>query len=219
MREAKKLPGFFISLEGPEGAGKSTQAELLAENLKKAGLQVILTKEPGEGNIGGQIRRLILDPENTELKPKAEAMLYAADRAQHVESLLLPALAAGKIVICDRYVDSNLAYQGYGRGMDLDFLLEINQMATEGLMPELTVFLDLAPEAGLKRALKRSGADRMEQEKLDFHQRLYQGYKELAAKNPERIAVIKADQSQEEIAGQIEKICWSALKQKGIIRE
>ena len=195
--------GFFLTLEGPEGAGKTTQAKLLFEWLQSRKLPVLLTREPGAGKIGAQIRRVILDPENQELTARTEAMLYAADRAQHVESLLLPALLAGKTVICDRYVDSNLAYQGYGRGLDLAFLRQINQMATGGLKPDLTILLDLPYELGLKRAAARSAADRLEQEKIDFHQRLCQGYRQLAAAEPERIKTVRADQSIEKIHAEI----------------
>lgn len=198
--------GFFITLEGAEGCGKSTQAQLLAKWLQDMGKQVYLTKEPGEGFIGGQIRRIILSPDNTTLAPVTEAILYAADRRQHVEEFLQPALDAGNIVICDRYVDSYLAYQGYGRGLDRRMLWDLNQLAAGDLQPDVTFLLDLPPaESFLRVASRGQQPDRMEQQAKEFHRRVYQGYLEIAAAEPRRIVVIPAQGTPMEVAGRIQQ--------------
>ncbi len=207
----------MLTLEGPEGAGKSTQIELLAAWLRGLGLPVLQTREPGEGPIGAKIRQLILDPASDGLLPRTEALLYAADRAQHVESCLRPALERGEIVLCDRYADSTLAYQGFGRGLDLDFLRQINRMATDGLSPDLTILLDLPVEIGLERAGARAAADRMEQEKIDFHRRLAAGFLRLAAAEPERFRVVDASQAVEAVQEAIRIEVRAALAARGLI--
>ena len=218
--------GLFITFEGPEGAGKSTQSAMLAEWLVHMGVPVVNTREPGDGKIGGQIRSIILNPENTEMTARAEAMLYAADRAQHVEKVLRPALAANCVIICDRYVDSHLAYQGYGRGLDLDFLRQVNAMATGGLMPDLTILLNLEAEVGLARVQRRQKfaegkpegqIDRLEQEKIDFHHRLCSGYKELAKAESNRIKVVDANRDINEIKYEIRQIVSGILLLRGFI--
>lgn len=227
-----KRQGLFITIEGPEGAGKSTQAAMLTEWLLHMGVTAVTTREPGEGKIGGQIRSVILNPENTEMTDRAEAFLYAADRAQHVEKMLKPTLAGGVVVICDRYVDSHLAYQGYGRGLDIEFLRRLNEMATGGLMPDLTILLQLDAEKGLERvrlrqqyaaggaAAEKSAAeniDRIEQEKLDFHHRLCQGYRELAAAEPNRIKIVDANRDINAIKYEIRQIVSGLLLVRGLI--
>lgn len=222
-----KKQGLFITIEGPEGAGKSTQAAMLAEWLLNMGVAAITTREPGEGKIGGQIRAVILNPENTEMADRAEAFLYAADRAQHVEKMLKPALAAGNVVVCDRYVDSHLAYQGYGRGLDINFLRQVNEMATGGLMPDLTILLQLRAETGLERVRLRQkyagGAadggniDRIEQEKLDFHHRLCEGYAKLAAAEPNRIHPVDANRDINAVKYEIRRIVSGLLLVRGFI--
>lgn len=209
------MRGLFITIEGPEGAGKTTQANLLGEWLQSQGIDVLYTREPGDGCIGNQIRQIILNPDNCALTSKAEAMLYAADRAQHVEQVLLPALAAGKVVLCDRYVDSHIAYQGYGRGLNLDFLKELNQMATGGLMPTLTLFLRLSPQEGLERVIKHRNKDRMELEEIEFHKRLSAGYDAIAAANTERFYIVDASKSIIEIREQIISAVGGILLQAG----
>lgn len=191
------MTGLFITLEGPEGAGKSTQMPLLCEWLEAQGHEVVCTRNPGGTQIGRQIRQILLDPENRALVPMAELMLYAADRAQHVQEVVRPALASGKVVICDRFSDSTLAYQGYGRGLDTTLLRALNEMATEGLRPDLTLLLDLASEAGLARVQRYRQTDRLEEEAIAFHHRLRDGYLALAAEEPERIVVIDALQEAE----------------------
>ncbi|MEB3330111.1 MAG: dTMP kinase [Candidatus Sericytochromatia bacterium] len=184
----------FITLEGPEGAGKSTQLPQLAKWLEVAGHAVVATKNPGGTPIGGQLREVLLKPANQDLNPLAELLLYAADRAQHVEELVRPALAQGSIVLCDRYTDSTLAYQGYGRGLDLALIAQLNTIATRGLRPDLTLLLDLPPAEGLARVRASRRVDRLEVEALAFHERLRAGYLELAAAEPRRFVVVDAAQ-------------------------
>jgi thymidylate kinase (EC 2.7.4.9) len=193
----------FITLEGGEGVGKTTQQALLAERLQREGYACVSTREPGGTALGEALRELLLhgDP----LTPLAELFLYAADRAEHVQKCILPALAAGQVVVCDRFTDSTLAYQGYGRGLDLEKIRQLNHLATGGLQPHLTLWLDLPPEVGLAR----SGlADRLEQERLEFHRRVHQGFQALAAAEPQRIVRIDAGGSPLEVAARI----WSVVK-------
>lgn len=185
--------GLFISFEGGEGAGKSTQIERLAAWLEAQGQQVVLTRQPGGTSYGQRIRKLILTPQSGEqLSARAELFLYLADRAQHVDSVIRPALAAGQVVICDRYTDSTLAYQGYGRQLDLDDLRELNLKATAGLIPDLTFWLDLNPLEGQARIQKRAALDRLELEQASFHERVYAGYQAMAQQEPQRWARIPA---------------------------
>jgi dTMP kinase len=183
--------------------GKTTQQALLAERLQREGYACVSTREPGGTALGEALRELLLhgDP----LTPLAELLLYAADRAEHVNKVIAPALAVGQVVICDRFTDSTLAYQGYGRGLDLQQVRQLNHLATGGLQPHLTLWLDLPPEVGLAR----SGlADRLEQERLEFHRRVHQGFQALAAAEPQRIVRIDAGGSPLEVAARI----WSVVK-------
>lgn len=194
---------MFITLEGGEGVGKTTQRALLAERLQREGYACVSTREPGGTALGRALREILLhgDP----LTPLAELFLYAADRAEHVQKCILPALAAGQVVVCDRFTDSTLAYQGYGRGLDLEKIRQLNHLATGGLQPHLTLWLDLPPEVGLAR----SGlADRLEQERLEFHRRVHQGFQTLAAAEPQRIVRIDAEGSPLEVAARI----WSVVQ-------
>jgi dTMP kinase len=200
---------FFITLEGPEGSGKTTQLPLLVDWLHEQGYTVEVTREPGGTDIGDQIRDVLHDPVNAAMDATAEILLYSADRAQHVTQCIRPALAAGKIVVSDRYYDSTLAYQGYGRGLDLEMLRTITAFATGGLKPDLTLYLDIVPEEGLQR--RQAGGEewnRLDAETLDFHQRVRAGYMQLIAQEPERWVVIDAARSveevQEEIRAQVE---------------
>jgi dTMP kinase len=186
----------FITLEGPDGSGKSTQAALLAERLQQLGFQVVLTREPGGTAVGHKLREILLDPDN-QLTVMTEILLMAADRAQHVEEVIKPALENNMIVVCDRYVDSSLAYQGFGLLGDPRQVKAINEVAIGGVWPTLTVFLDVQPEVGLKRHLlyssnrtKDSGLDRIEQRNLSFHQRVREGYYELQNIYQERFALV-----------------------------
>ena len=190
-----QLSGIFITFEGPEGSGKSTQIRLLTERLTARGLNVIALREPGGTAIGDQIRDVLHDMKNQEMDPRTELLLYSASRAQIVAQVIRPHLAAGGIVICDRYADSTMAYQGYGHGLDLDTLRLITEFATAGLKPDLTIYLDIDAEQGLARR-NASGEEwnRMDALHLDFHQRVQAGYQALIAADPERWVKIKADQ-------------------------
>jgi len=180
----------FITFEGPEGAGKTTQANLLSSFLEKEGFSVLLTYEPGASKVGKEIRNILLEKE-VEISAKAETLLYLADRAEHVQHIILPALKENKIVICDRFFDSTVAYQGFGRGLEVRSILEINDWATDKLKPDLTFILDLPVEAGLQR-LKNGFLDRLEKEKIEFHQKVREGFLAIAKKEPERIKIIDA---------------------------
>lgn len=207
--------GIFITLEGPEGAGKTTQIALLAEWLRELGLEVVQTREPGAGELGRQIRALLLEQREAAVSPMAEALLMAADRAQHVDELVRPALSEGKLVLCDRYIDSHIAYQGYGRGLDVGFLRSLNEQAA-GLWPDMTLLLLLPPEVGLARADGRGAADRMEAETLAFHQRVAAGYAAIAAEEPGRVRVINADAAAEDVQSDIRTAVLELLRRKGL---
>jgi dTMP kinase len=200
--QAPRLPGVFVALEGGEGAGKSTQARLLAIWLRGQGYDVVTTHEPGATKIGMRLRALLLDTAHTGLSPRAEALMYAADRAEHVQSVILPALERGAIVVTDRYVDSSLAYQGAGRQLPVTDIAQLNKWASGGLTPDLTILLDLPPQTGLGRRV--SSADRLESEPLDFHQRVRTGFLSLAAAEPSRYLVLHADRPEAEISREIQ---------------
>lgn len=197
--------GLFISIEGLDGAGKSTQMAFIKDFFEKRGLEVLLTREPGGTIIGEKIRSIILDKAYQEMADTTEALLYAASRAQHVQEVILPALQEGKVVLSDRFVDSSIAYQGGGRGLGQEAVKAINDFATQGLQPDLTIFFDIPPETSLKR-IDVEKIDRLEQEKLDFHSQVYKTYLELAKKDPSRMKVVKADREIEAIRQDIEKL-------------
>lgn len=193
--------GLFITFEGPDGSGKSTQIKKLKSRLEKKGLQTVLTREPGGTAISENIRKMILDVKNSEMDSLTEALLYAAARAQHVTEIILPALESNKIVICDRFMDSSIAYQGYGRKLG-DQVRIINEYAVRGLLPDITFLLLLDPRIG-KGRIKRE-YDRLELEQIEFHQDVYQGYLEVAKNNPNRVIMIDATKSIKEIENEIE---------------
>jgi len=195
--------GVFIALEGGEGAGKTTQARLLAIWLRDQGYDVITTREPGATKIGMRLRAVLLDTAHTGLSPKAETLLYAADRAEHVSSVIVPALERGAVVVTDRYVDSSLAYQGAGRRQPTAEVARLNQWATGGLAPDLTVLLDMPPSGGLGRRAR--SADRLEAEPLDFHERVRRGFLSLADAEPDRYLVLDASQSPEDVSRAIQE--------------
>jgi dTMP kinase len=206
---------MFITLEGPDGSGKTTQIRLLYDALVAAGYDVVLTREPGGTAIGDQIRAVLHDVANVELVATAEILLYSASRAQLVAQVIRPALAAGKIVLCDRYADSTMAYQGYGRGLDLEALNAITRFATGGLKPDLTVLLDLEPEVGLSRRQVGGGElNRMDQQDLDFYQRMRQGYITLAAEEPERWIRVDASGPVEEVARAVKAAVIAELNRR-----
>jgi dTMP kinase len=183
--------GVFIALEGGEGGGKSTQAVQLARALRERGLDVVLTREPGGTDVGAQLRRIVLDHATGEVSARTEALIYAADKAEHVDTVVLPALAGGAVVITDRYVDSALAYQGAGRSIDARELEEVLRWATSGLRPHLTVVIDVDPRAGLRRA---GDHDRIEAEPIAFHQRVREHFLTLAAEDPQHYLVVPGDE-------------------------
>ena len=193
------MKGKFISFEGIEGTGKSTQAKLLQQSLLGLGYEVILTEEPGGTLISLRVREILLSVDHTNMKPLTELLLYNAARAQHIEEVILPALNRGAVVITDRFTDSTFAYQGYGRGIDPDLLESIDRIATNGLRPDMTMLLDLDVETGLKRNRRINKTDRLELEDVEFHERVRKGYHELAAKEPERIKVLDASVGIEEL--------------------
>lgn len=194
--------GLFVAFEGGEGAGKSTQVLLLDGWFRARGIGPLLTREPGGTPAGERIRAIVLDPASS-LTPRAEALLYAADRAHHVESVVRPALIAGDVVISDRYVDSSLAYQGAGRALAMPQVRQLSEWATGGLLPDLTVVLDVDPAAGLARAAGHRSPDRMEQESLAFHQRVRSGFLELAAADADRYLVLDATRPADELAATV----------------
>ncbi len=201
-----KNKGFFITFEGVEGSGKSTQMELLGRFLLERGFDILLTREPGGTEIGDKIRDILLDPENKGMDKMVEALLYAASRAQLVAEVIKPALEAGKVVICDRYFDSSVAYQVYGRGIPFEVIEAINKRAIENAKPDITFFLDISVEVGLERATVFF-ADRIEKEDIEFHRRVRKGYLELAKKDTKRFIAIKALKESDEIHRRIiEKI-------------
>lgn len=195
--------GIFITVEGTDGSGKTTQIKLMEEYFKDKGYEVVLSREPGGTKISEMIRDLVLDPANTDITPLTEMILYAAARAQHVTKVIKPAIEAGKVVICDRFVDSSYAYQGCGRGVDLKIVADVNRVAIDGMIPDITFFMDVDPELALRRRVNATGADRIEQEKIDFHRRVYDGYKNMAVLFPDRIKTIDANKSIEDISSEI----------------
>ncbi len=194
------MTGWFISLEGIEGAGKTTQTRLLADWLTQKGHDVLVTHEPGGTPVGQSLRQLLL---RHTLPQRTELLLYAADRAAHVTQVLKPALQSNKVVLCDRYIDSTVAYQGWGRGLDMTLIDQMNQVATEGLTPDLTLWLDVPVAVGLARAQGRGALDEMEQESLAFHERVRQGYQYLSTQHPERLVRIAAELPVDQVFQQI----------------
>ncbi|GFN21721.1 MAG: dTMP kinase [Thermoanaerobacteraceae bacterium] len=205
------MKGIFITFEGPDGSGKTTQMGLLARHLGLRGLRVLCTREPGGTPMAEAIRQLLLSSWPEQVLGITEVFLYAASRAQHVRGKILPALEAGRVVLSDRFVDSSLAYQGFGRGLDPELVRQVNDLATGGLTPHLTLLLDLPPEEGLRRSRgegRHGDPDRFEQEDLDFHRRVREGYLELARREPGRFKIIDATGPQDEVFRQV----WEAVE-------
>lgn len=193
------MKGKFITFEGIEGCGKTTQIKLLDEYLRKNGFKTVLTREPGGTKIGDQIRNVLLDPANEKMHKVTELLLYGASRSQHLEELIKPALTDGKIVLCDRYSDSTTAYQGAARKLDKEFILQLDSLTTGGLKPDLTIILDISAKEGLSRACGRSSPDRFEQEEISFHERVRDGYMAIAKAEPERVKVVDGTKAIKEI--------------------
>ena len=196
------MTGVFIAIEGGDGAGKSTQAKLLAEGLRTRGYEVLITREPGGSPIAEKIRHVVLDVANLGLNERAEALLFAASRAEHVASTIRPALEQGTIVISDRYMDSSIAYQGIARGLGLEHIRELNLWATDNLVPDLTIILDVDAEHGLNRV---ADPNRIEEESTEFHSVVRAAFLELAKRDPNRYLIVSANQPAEEIAETIFK--------------
>jgi len=199
------LKGYFISVEGLDGCGKTTQLNNIADYFEQQGREVILTREPGGTTLGEKIREILLDVDNTGMNSVAELMLYAAARAQIVANFIVPAVKKGKIVICDRFVDSSIAYQGYGRKLGADIVKGINSYAIQGCMPDITFFFDISPKEIAMRKTMKEKLDRLESEKIDFHERVYKGYLDLAEEEKKRIVVINARKSIEKIFSEVIK--------------
>jgi dTMP kinase len=209
---------MFITLEGIEGSGKTTQVRHIVEFLPSKGHACVATREPGGTRIGKQIRALLLDPESSDMDPMTELLLYTADRAQHVKQFVLPLLSAGKAVLCDRYYDATVVYQGYARGLDIGLIRGLHKLILKDLKPDITILLDLPPEEGLARAWKQinSGTrtdieSRFEKETLAFHEKVRSGYLELARLEPERFRVIDASKSESQVRKEILSILSSDL--------
>lgn len=190
------MQGLFITFEGPDGCGKTTQMKLLAEYFKKKGKEVVLTREPGGKGLGEKVREILLNYDG-EVSDRCESFLFLADRAQNIDIIVNPAVKEGKIVLCDRHIDSTVAYQGYGRGLNIDRINMLNNLATNGKKPDLTLVFDVDVETSMKRVGKEK--DRMESAGIDFHNRVRKGYLELAKQEPKRIKVLDATKSIEEI--------------------
>lgn len=209
----KNKKGYFVTLEGGEGSGKSTQLKLLEDYLDKGGYDVIYTREPGGTPISEEIRKILLGGKNVEMSDETEALLFAAARAQHIKEKILPAIAEGKTVVCDRYVHSSLVYQGYARGLG-EFVEKVNSYALENCMPDVTIFFDITPERAFARKGGADADDRLEQSGIDFHRRVYDGYVRMAEKFPDHFVRVNADRGIDEVFAEI----LDTLRQKGVIR-
>ena len=212
---------MFITFEGIEGCGKTTQIRMAGDYLRKRQIPVLVTEEPGGAPLGKHIRKLLLNQGDCRIDAKAELLLFSAARAQHVQEVILPALAADRVVLCDRFSDATLAYQGFGRGLSLEFIKDLNEFSAAALKPDLTILFDLPVEVGLGRAIERiahlQGApreDRFEQEDRAFHQKIRNGYLALATDEPRRIRIIDASRNVQTISREISAMIWSAIKQE-----
>ena len=203
---------MFITFEGLEGSGKSTQVGLLASRLKEKNISLVVTREPGGTRIGEHIRQITHGRENVDLTAVAESYLMAASRAQHVREIIRPALNDGNVVICDRFIDSSLAYQGYGRELGVETILNLNELAQDKLMPDVTILLDVSPPVGFSRRNHSDKIDRLDLQQPDFYQRVYQGYKKIAQKFKERYYVVDSSKPIESVS----KIIWDRVKREKI---
>lgn len=210
--------GIFISVEGTDGSGKTTQIDLMLKYLLENGFEALVVREPGGTRISEMVRGILLDPQNSEMGSISEMLLYASARAQLVSEVIKPALAAGKTVICDRFVDSSYVYQGFGRGLGLETVKSVNRIATDGLMPDITFFFDLNPETALERRKAATGADRIEAEKPAFHMKVYEGYKRLISLYPDRIKLIDSEREIGQVAEEVRAWLDGLLHKTGKIR-
>lgn len=205
---------FFLSLEGPDGSGKTTQARLLADHLRAAGHDVLLAREPGGTPVGDQIRQVLFSLENKGMSPEAEFLLFSASRAELVRQVLRPHLERGGLVVCDRFADSTLAYQGHGHGLDLDMVRAITQMATGGLRPDLTILLDVPAEAGLARRRQEGRWNRLDDYGLEFHLRVRQAFLDLAAAEPERWVIVDARLAERDVQQELQRVVEARLAER-----
>lgn len=214
LKESNIVKGFFISVEGVEGAGKTTVLENVLKRLTELNFDVLLTREPGGIAISEKIRNIILDKEHVEMEKRTEALLYAAARRQHLVQKVIPALEAGKIVLCDRFIDSSLAYQGFAREIGIDQVLKINEFAIEGFMPSLTLYFDIEPEKGLNRIYqnKERERNRLDLETIEFHRKVYEGYQLLLNRFPERIKKIDAEKPVSEVTEDVLRLIISHVR-------
>lgn len=205
--------GLFVAFEGGEGSGKSTIIEKIYIWLRESGHECVLTREPGGIKISEKIREVILDKENTEMDSRTEALLYAAARRQHLVEKVIPAINSGKIVLCDRFVDSSLAYQGYARGLGIDEVFEINKFAINDCMPNVSILFDINPEIGLERIRKNSSREvnRLDLEKIDFHNKVREGYTKIYENNKDRMIKINAEQSIDQVFEEVKRIFLDLL--------
>lgn len=208
--------GIFITMEGPEGAGKTTIIHMLGKALQQEGYQVLLTREPGGIPISEQIREVILNKDNTAMDSRTEALLYAAARRQHLVEKVMPALEKGSIVLCDRFIDSSLAYQGYARGLDIEEVYNINKFAIGDMMPDVTFFFDIKPEEGLRRIQSNGDREinRLDLEALEFHEKVYEGYQVTINRWKDRFIIIDADRTIEEVFQETKNQLLMALKKR-----
>ena len=208
------MRGIFITIEGPDGSGKTTALQQVVPRLQQEmNRKVVATREPGGSPIAEKIRSLILDPSHTDMDSRTEALLYAASRRQHLIEKVLPVLESGDVIFCDRFVDSSIAYQGYARGIGEEGIREINEFATEGIEPDVTLYIDVPAEVGIQRIhanLDEREYNRLDQEKLDFHEKVRAGYQHLAQANPERIVVVDGTMSRESVA----EACYHIIKNR-----
>jgi dTMP kinase len=216
-----KFKGKFITFEGGDGSGKSTQMRMLREHLVARGYDVVATVEPGGTKIGDRLREILLRSESKEIRPDAELFLYAASRAQLMGEVIIPSLAAGKIVLCDRFTDSTIAYQGHGRGLDMKLIRKLNEWATRKVKPGLTILLDCSESCGLRRTVRRfdagvaPGEDRFEKEGVGFHKKVRNGYLDIARRDPRRVKVVNGEKEIGQIEADIRGIAMKFLKKHG----
>ena len=211
--------GIFLTIEGPDGSGKTSISDILVKRLRKMGIDVVHTREPGGIDIAEQIRQVILDPKNTKMDSRTEALLYAASRRQHLVEKVIPALKKKKLVLCERFVDSSLAYQGFARKIGINEVFSINKFAIDKSMPDLTIYLDIDEGKGLKRIETRANKDRLDVESKKFHHEVVKGYKKVLDKYKRRIKIVDADQDMEKVADDCMKIICKYLYDKRLIKK
>ena len=209
------MKGLFITFEGNDGSGKSSALQAVKQELKELGYDVLYTREPGGSPIAEKIRELILDKANVGMDDRTEALLYAASRREHITKTIIPALNEGKIILCDRFLDSSLAYQGYARELGVENVLNMNQFATEGLFPDLTILVCTRPEIGMSRIKKdERDMDRLELEKITFHNKVYEGYLSIADRFNDRVVVVNGEQTKEEVLSTVKNILYPFIKER-----